>query len=76
MLSCESVRPSWSPKIYQVALDRLGVEARQAGIHRRPAALLRGATELGIGAVRIDRRGDTGDVNTLAALTGSLTDPA
>ena len=76
VLSCEVGAAKPDPKIYQLALDRLGVEARQAIFIDDQQRFCDGATELGIGAVRIDRRGDTGDVNTLAALTGSLTDPA
>jgi putative hydrolase of the HAD superfamily len=75
VLSCEIGAAKPEPKIYQLALDRLGVEARQAIFIDDQQRFCDGATELGIGAVRIDRRGDTGDVNTLAALTGSLTDP-
>ena len=75
VLSCEVGAAKPEPKIYQLALDRLGVEPRHAIFIDDQQRFCDGATELGIGAVRIDRRGDTGDVNTLAALTGSLTDP-
>lgn len=75
VLSCEVGAAKPEPAIYRAALDRLGVAADQALFIDDQQRFCDAATELGIAAVRIDRRDGTGDVNTLAALTGTLTDP-
>jgi len=74
VLSCEVGAAKPEPAIYRIALDRLGVEAGQAVFIDDQQVFCDGARQQGIAAVRIDRRDGTGDVNTLAALTGTLTD--
>jgi HAD superfamily hydrolase (TIGR01509 family) len=75
VLSCEVGSAKPEPKIYQVALDRLGVAADRAAFIDDQQRFCDAATELGITAFRIDRRGGAGDVDTLTALTGRFVDP-
>ncbi|WP_243058430.1 HAD family hydrolase [Nocardioides sp. SR21] len=72
VLSCEVGSAKPEPTIYQVALDRLGVTADRAVFVDDQQRFCDGATDLGITAIRIDRRGTTGDVNTLAGLADRL----
>jgi putative hydrolase of the HAD superfamily len=73
VLSCEVGAAKPDPAIYRIALDRLGVAADQAVFIDDQQRFCDAAAELGIAAVRIDRRDGAGDVNTLAALTDRLT---
>lgn len=73
VLSCEVGAAKPDPKIYQVALDRLGVSADRTVFIDDQQRFCVGATALGITAIRIDRHGSTGDVDTLAGLADRLT---
>ncbi|HEU5036203.1 MAG TPA: HAD-IA family hydrolase [Nocardioides sp.] len=72
VLSCEVGSAKPEPEIFRAALDRLGVPAARAVLVDDQATYCDGARALGMAAVRIDRRGGTGDVDTLSALTGRL----
>jgi putative hydrolase of the HAD superfamily len=68
VLSCEVGAAKPEPAIYQLALDRLGVDPGQAVFVDDQASYCEGATALGITAVRIDRHGGSGQVSTLTDL--------
>ena len=76
VLSCEVGVAKPAAEIYRAALDRLDVPADRALLVDDRQEYCDGATALGMAAVRIDRHGGTGDVDTLAALTGRVVAPA
>lgn len=65
VLSCEVGAMKPAPRIYRVALDRLGVAPERAVLVDDMASYCEGAVALGLGAMRIDRAGG-GDVASLA----------
>jgi putative hydrolase of the HAD superfamily len=76
VLSCEVGVAKPDPKIFRIALDRLGVTAEATLFVDDLQDYCDAAGELGMTSVRIDRHDGTGEVDTLAALTGRVTGPA
>jgi epoxide hydrolase-like predicted phosphatase len=76
VLSCEVGVAKPDPKIYAVALDRLGVAAERAVLVDDQASYCASARGIGMAAIRIDRADGTGDVDTLSAVTGRLIGPS
>ncbi|MET0523948.1 MAG: HAD-IA family hydrolase [Nocardioides sp.] len=68
VLSCEVRAAKPDPRIFEVALARLGVAAESAVFVDDQPAFCDAATALGIRAVLIDRVGGAGEVSTLADL--------
>lgn len=74
VLSCEVGAAKPDRKIFEVALDRLGVPADRAVLVDDQESFCAGARALGMAVVRIDRADGTGDVDTLAGLAERLND--
>lgn len=75
VLSCEVGVAKPDPRIYGVALDRLGVPPERAVLVDDLASYCESAEAFGMASVRIDRAGGTGDVDTLAGLAERLAGP-
>jgi HAD superfamily hydrolase (TIGR01509 family) len=68
VLSCEVGAAKPDPRIYEIALDRLGVDAHEALFVDDQQRYCDGAAAVGIQAVLLDRIGDAGDIAGLADL--------
>ena len=69
VLSCEVLAAKPDPRIFEIALDRLGVDAGEALFVDDQQPFCDAAAELGIRAVRIDRR-SAGGTDVVSSLTG------
>ena len=69
VLSCEVLAAKPDPRIFEIALDRLGVGAGEALFVDDQQPFCDAAAELGIRAVRIDRR-SAGGTDVVSSLTG------
>ncbi len=69
VLSCEVGVAKPDPRIFEIALDRLGVAAADTLFVDDQPAFCDAAAALGIRAVLIDRVGGAGEVSTLAELS-------
>jgi putative hydrolase of the HAD superfamily len=66
VLSCEVGAAKPDPQIYEIALDRLGVDAPEALFVDDQQRYCDGAAAVGMHAVLLDRVGDSGDIAGLA----------
>jgi putative hydrolase of the HAD superfamily len=69
VLSCEVGAAKPDPQIYEIALDRLGVDATEALFVDDQQRYCDGAAAVGMHAVLLDRVGDAGDIARLADVT-------
>jgi putative hydrolase of the HAD superfamily len=68
VLSCEVGAAKPDPRIYKIALDRLGVDAHEALLVDDQQRFCDGAKTVGMHAVLLDRVGDAGHIAGLADL--------